>query len=91
MNETPFVTTATDLAVYLVLSGFNLIEIQYDEPLLNGKRRGIFIFSTRHPDKPDSYIEDFKNKFANHQAPVDPTDFKETKVKLMDRLMKELP
>ena len=43
MNQIPFATSETDLAVYLIQSGFNLLGIQY-EPRSNGRKRGIFIF-----------------------------------------------
>ena len=84
MNEIPLVTSETDLAVYFILSGLTLMEIQY-EPRSNGRKRGIFIF------KPDPRTQDLKNLFDSGQASINFADFKQTKSDLMDRLMKELP
>jgi hypothetical protein len=90
MNELPFVTSETDLAVYLILLGFDKPRIQY-EPRQNGRKRGIFIFSRIHPTNPDYDIDDFKNKYESGQAIMNISDFKEEKTLLMDRLMQEKP
>lgn len=86
MNEVPFVTSETDLAVYLIQSGCNLIEIQYEpRSNLNGRKRGIFIFSA------NKNLPDLKNLFESGQASINLADFKNTKSKLLDRVMQELP
>jgi len=82
--QIPFVTSETDLAVYLILSGINLLEIQY-EPRSNGRKRGIFVFQA------DNKIPDFKNLYESGQASINMADWKKTKSDLLDRLMKELP
>lgn len=84
MNEIPFITSETDLAVYLIQSGFTLLGIQY-EPRSNGKKRGFFIFEG------DAKIEEYKNLFESGQASINLADFKETKSSLLDRVMKGLP
>lgn len=84
MTEIPFVTSETDLAVYLILSGINLLEIQY-EPRQNGKKRGIFVFEY------DPKIEECRHLYESGQASINMADFKQTKSKLFDRLMQELP
>ena len=87
MSEIPFVTSETDLAVYLVQSGFTLLGIQY-EPRSNGKKRGIFIFSS------NPKIEDYKNLFTSRQASINISDleeFRKIKSGLLDRVMQELP
>ena len=84
MNEIPLVTSETDLAVFLILSGLTLLEIQY-EPRSNGRKRGIFVF------QPDPRLLDLKNLFESGQASINYADFKQKKSDLMDRLMKELP
>ena len=83
-TQIPFVTSETDLAVYLILSGLNLLEIQY-EPRSNGRKRGIFVFQGN--DK----ISDLKNLYESGQASINMADWKITKSALLDRLMKELP
>jgi hypothetical protein len=83
-TQIPFVTSETDLAVYLILSGLNLLEIQY-EPRSNGRKRGIFVFQGN--DK----ISDLKNLYESGQAFINMADWKTTKSALLDRLMKELP
>jgi len=83
-TQIPFVTSETDLAVYLILSGLNLLEIQY-EPRSNGRKRGIFVFQA------DNKIPDFKNLYESGQASINMADWKKTKSDLLDRLMKELP
>ena len=83
-TQIPFVTSETDLAVYLILSGLNLLEIQY-EPRSNGRKRGIFVFQA------DNKIPDFKNLYESEQASINMADWKKTKSDLLDRLMKELP
>ena len=83
-TQIQFVTSETDLAVYLILSGLNLLEIQY-EPRSNGRKRGIFVF------QPDPRLQDLKNLFESGQASINYSDFKQKKSDLMDRLMKELP
>ena len=84
MNEIPFITSETDLAVYLIQSGFTLLGIQY-EPRSNGKQRGFFIFNG------DEKIEEFKNLFESGQASINLANFKETKSNLLDRIMRGLP
>jgi hypothetical protein len=84
MSEIPFVTSETDLASYLLLSGFKLIVIQY-EPRQNGKQRGLFFFEA------DERLDEFKNLFESGQASVNVADFKETKMGLLDRVLKGLP
>lgn len=83
-TQIPFVTSETDLAVYLILSGLNLLEIQY-EPRSNGRKRGIFVFQGNEK------ITDFKNLYESGQASINMADWKKTKSDLLDRLMKELP
>ena len=83
-TQIPFVTSETDLAVYLILSGLNLLEIQY-EPRSNGRKRGIFVFQAN--DK----TLDLKNLYDSGQASINMVDWKNTKSALLDRLMKELP
>jgi hypothetical protein len=85
-TQIPFVTSETDLAVYLILSGINLLEIQYEpRSTSNGRKRGIFVFQAN--DK----IPDFKNLYESGQASINMADWKKTKSDLLDRLMKELP
>jgi hypothetical protein len=83
-TQIPFVTSETDLAVYLILSGLNLLEIQY-EPRSNGRKRGIFVFQGNEK------IPDLKNLYEAGQASINMADWKTTKSALLDRLMKELP
>ena len=87
MNEIPFATSETDLAVYLIKSGFILLGIQY-EPRYNGRQRGIFIFQA------DSKIVDAKELFESGQAQINLSEIdalKEIKSGLLDRLMRGLP
>lgn len=84
MSELPVVTSETDLAVYLILSGFNLIEIQY-EPRQNGKLRGFFIFERKDG------VDEFINLFSKGQASINIQKFKEKKSELLDRIMNGLP
>ena len=83
-TQIPFVTSETDLAVYLILSGLTLLEIQY-EPRSNNRKRGIFVFQAS--DK----TLDLKNLYDSGQASINMVDWKTTKSALLDRLMKELP
>lgn len=83
-DELPFVTSETDLAVYLIQSGFDLLKIQY-EPRQNGRQRGIFIFE--YSDK----IEEYKQLFDSGQASINLNDFKNIKARLLDRIMNGLP
>ena len=82
--QIPFVTSETDLAVYLILSGLILLEIQY-EPRSNNRKRGIFVFQAN--DK----TLDLNNLYDSGQASINMVDWKNTKSALLDRLMKELP
>ena len=84
MNEIPFVTSETDLAVYFILEGLTLLEIQY-EPRSNGRKRGIFVFQPNHK------TEELKNLYESGQASINMAGWKQTKSDLLDRLMKELP
>ena len=87
MNQIPFATSETDLAVYLIQSGFNLLGIQY-EPRSNGRKRGIFIFEG-HPK-----IDEYKGLFESGQAVINLADLdkrNEIKSSLLDRIMQELP
>ena len=83
MNDIPFVTTETDLAAYLIQSGYKLLVIQY-EPRANGRQRGIFVF------KADDKITDFKNLFESGQASINLADYRTIKNDLLDRVMQGL-
>ena len=83
-TQIPFVTSETDLAVYLILSGLILLEIQY-EPRSNNRKRGIFVFQA------NAKTLDLKNLYDSGQASINMVDWKNTKSALLDRLMKELP
>jgi hypothetical protein len=84
MNDTTFVTSETDFAAYLIVSGMNLIHIQY-EPRSNGRKRGLFVFEG------DERIEDFKNQFEAGQISINLQDYKKTRIDLLDRIMQEKP
>ena len=80
MSQIPFVTSETDLAAYLIISGFELIKIQY-EPRSNGRQRGIFIFENSEK------LTDIRNLFDSHQASMNLAEFTKTKNNLLDRVM----
>ena len=87
MNDIPFATSETDLAVYLIKSGFILLGIQY-EPRFNGRQRGIFIFAA-NPKIPEA-----RELFESGQAQINLVDldaYKEIKSGLLDRVMRGLP
>ena len=84
MAEIPFVTSETDLAAFLVLSGINLIGIQY-EPRNSGKMRGLFVFT------PDNKIDDLRELFKSDNLSMNFPKFKQIREDLLDRIMGELP
>lgn len=86
MGETPFVTTDTSLAAFLITQKYKLIEIQY-EPRSNpnGRKRGTFIFEAS-----DTIREDV-NLFTSGQAGVNLAAYEHAKSGLLDRVMRELP
>jgi c-di-GMP-related signal transduction protein len=85
MNDIPFITSETELATYLILSGFKLLKIQYEPRTNGGRLRGFYIFQA------DERIEKYKTTFDKDEAVINLTDFKETKASLLDRIMNGLP
>ena len=74
-------TTDTPLAAYLIQSGFNLLEIQYEQKP-NGKRQATFVFENSLELR--SHIDTYNRG----RAKVNLALYEHTKSSLLDRIMR---
>lgn len=85
MNDSKlFITTETPLAAFLIQSGFQLLEIQY-ETRHSGRRQGIFVF------KNDPSLQEKNELFKSGRATINIVQYENAKNNLIDRLKAGLP
>lgn len=85
MDNNKFSTPITNLAIYLIQEGFELLRIEY-QPLDNGKNKAYFVFN--HSPQ---LIKQSEETYFQKKATINIAEYENTRKNLLDRIKRGLP